>query len=186
MYDLEKSRKWNHFVSDTKLSRDKGIILKDGIEYYLTSEGVIANGFQTVNGRMYYFDEEGAMVKGEWREIKNEWYYFKDNGTVTTDYLTLAGRDYHFDAVGRMSKGFSKIDNETYKYFHPEKGYALHGWIVDDGKIMFADELGRLVRGRLIRGMEVFYIEDNFVLRVKGVTPCGEHIDANGRVICKL
>ena len=174
MYNLAKSRELNHFLSDTILSTDKGIILKDGIEYFHTKENTIATGFQIINGRTYYFDEDGAMVKGEWREIQKEWYYLQDNGTVTTDTLTLAGREYHFDLVGRMSKGFSKIDNETYKYFHPEKGYALHGWIVDDNKIMFADDLGRLVRGRLTIGLEVFYIEDNFTLRTSDKTPNGE------------
>ena len=78
--------------------------------YYLDNYGVMQTGWQTIDGKRYFFMPEGYMMTGwisfgktryyldkngvmqtGWQFISNTWYYFRTNGTLddscTTDQL---------------------------------------------------------------------------------------------------
>ncbi|MGN4753171.1 hypothetical protein [Bacillus cereus group sp. MYBK220-1] len=46
----------------------------------------MAKKFNTMNGKTYYFDNNGAMSTGWLKENKN-WYYLNANGSMKTNWL---------------------------------------------------------------------------------------------------
>ena len=40
-----------------------GWLLKDQEWYYMDKTGAMQTGFQVINGKKYYFDEQGKMLK---------------------------------------------------------------------------------------------------------------------------
>lgn len=186
MYNLNKSRELNHFNSNIGMAKSNELIRLNGDDYLVGNDGNYMIGFQSVEGERYYFDEDGTMVKGEWRKVGDDWFYLTDKGNVARGSWVLGNKEYYFDGIGRMATGITKINSSTFKYFHTEKGHAMQGWIADGDKIMYADELGRLLKGKVTVGDEVFYIGDTLSLVTSGTTRDGEKVDDCGRIICEL
>lgn len=93
--------------------------------YYANKDGVIQTGWQTINGKTYFFKSTGAMASNEWCEG----YWLNSNGTWTYKYqaswkknsqgwrfgdssgwyaknetITIDGKKYTFDAAGYWVK----------------------------------------------------------------------------------
>ena len=47
----------------------------NGEWYYLTSNGDMVTGAQTINNKEYYFTSEGVMVRG-WNKENDKWKYY--------------------------------------------------------------------------------------------------------------
>lgn len=60
--------------------------IKSGARWWYRHEdgGYTTNGFETINGKKYYFDAAGWMVTG-WKKINNQWYYFDASGAMATN-----------------------------------------------------------------------------------------------------
>lgn len=53
--------------------------------YYLNdNETLFTDSWQTIDGKEYYFDENGYMSVG-WKQIDGQYYYFKQDGQVQPD-----------------------------------------------------------------------------------------------------
>lgn len=53
--------------------------------WYILERGKMASGFQTIDGKMYYFDpNNGYRMTTDWQKIDGYWYYFKSNGEMVT------------------------------------------------------------------------------------------------------
>ena len=56
--------------------------------YYLDSNGYAVTGLQTINGKQYYFDNEGRQVKGHFVTINNQRYFLDgDSGEIARSRL---------------------------------------------------------------------------------------------------
>ena len=110
----------------------------NGYTYYMDPKtGIIAVGFETVGGKLYYFGKSGSRQKFvDWRTIDGKRYYFNSNYTV--------------------QRGLTKIGKDTF-YLHPEKGEVVCGWKTINGKkYYFADErfksYKKSIRGKRLTG----------------------------------
>ena len=114
--------------------------------YYYYADGSYATGFQTIDGKQYYFNsyngqmysdyydsvyggaylfsESGAMVKGGWAKHNGKWYY--------------AGND------GLLLGGWQQIGNSWY-YFHTSDHYMYVGAHEISGKMYYFSESGAWV-----------------------------------------
>ena len=54
---------------------------ENGWFYLNDDETIFTNGWQTIDGNTYYFDENGYMMTG-WNQVDGEYYFFKPDGTV--------------------------------------------------------------------------------------------------------
>ena len=97
--------------------------------YYLGEDGAKVTGLQTINDKLYIFDDEGIMlsdgfyealdeeenwnvyylledgsaVVGSWKKIDGDWYYFGDDGAMYYDDVAeIDGKLYIFDEAGVM------------------------------------------------------------------------------------
>ena len=80
--------------------------------YYDNGDGTRAKStWKTIDGKEYYFDEDGWMVTG-WLKIGTSWYYLKSNGEKAYDYWvgTTGVGGYYISKYGKMVTG------TTYSY----------------------------------------------------------------------
>ena len=77
--------------------------------------------FKTIDGKTYYFDENGIRVKG-WKIIGNYKYYFNSKGERQTGKVTIRGRDYYFNAKGHL-----QVSRTVDGYTTDENGVIISG-----------------------------------------------------------
>ena len=81
---------------------------------------------QTGNGQWQY-EQDGAILTGQWLEDQGSWYYLDANGMMPAGTTqNIAGTDYNFDADGRwiepaaapvaVREGWNLYQNDKTKY----------------------------------------------------------------------
>ncbi len=130
--------------------------LKDGDWYYSDSKGVAQSGWNVINGKWYYFDEDyfymyngpskindkvyyltydGALAYGwnrlievyEGKTYYGEWYYSGNDGIVRTGWQKINNKWYYFDnSDGEMVVGPKEIDDKLYVF--DSNGALGYGW----------------------------------------------------------
>ncbi|MBE6544387.1 MAG: hypothetical protein E7675_08310, partial [Ruminococcaceae bacterium] len=132
----------------------KGLTVIDGATYYfLRSDGSLFTGSQiTVDGKLYVFDDNHAVIENGVVQIDGKKYYYKDgeylkgwftdeNGVtyyasstcVLVDYSKTIGGKYYIwnDETGlEIADGFVTDENGTKCY---ENGINVIGWRHEDG-----------------------------------------------------
>ena len=139
----------NHFIGD-RADREfiKGYHFID-----------IITGWQEIDGKTYYYDDNGNKVTG-WQTIKRHKYYFDENGVMQTGLHEISGKTYYFGDDGAMRTGWQKIDDDWY-YFNSD-GTMVTGWILSGGKWYYLNkETGIAVTGWLMSGGSWYYMDDN-------------------------
>ena len=97
--------------------------------------------YKNAEGRWYYFDKEGAIVRNDWAYDGGKWYYFDENGNYYHDQEACVQTDeydydfYYFDASGAMvtNKWINYYGRGTdWKYFGAD-GKCAKGWFKVNG-----------------------------------------------------
>lgn len=118
----------------------------NGDWYYLGADGTAQTGSQTIDGKSYYFDENGKQVKGKIitandgklyyyladsgelahnifaTDSQNNWYYFGSDGTAVTGSQTINGQKLYFANDGKQVKGDFVNENGKIRYYHADSG----------------------------------------------------------------
>ena len=128
------------------------------------------NSFVNLNGKKYYFDENGKKLSNRWLTFGDFTYYIGADGAACTGFLKIGGRTYYFKdsrgstryPVGAMESGWQKISGM--KFYFADSGYPaigdkypgamLTGWRRIGGNMYyFADKLyPSMSRGRMMDG----------------------------------
>lgn len=99
---------YSYTYSDSRLSFFNQFVTLDGYTYYYGPQGLPLTGSQTIDGKKYFFDQEGRQIKGEVAEDEEGIlrYYDEETGElVYSRTLTLtkgedAGRTISIDKEG--------------------------------------------------------------------------------------
>ena len=108
--------------------------------YYASSNGKLVTGWQTINGKRYYFDKNGKMAQNE-RVFGM--YDFDENGIqkATVGRWKMTNGKWWYDCPGYYKNAktgavtYEKYPKNTIywikgkKYFFDEKGYMITGWL---------------------------------------------------------
>lgn len=107
-----------------------GLVGVGGYYYYLNPsssphKGVVAAGFQKINGRRYYFNSQGRMLFG-WLTVNGSKYYASCNvnkhyGALLTGNQQIGSKYYKFDANGKLLGQITVSSNSgkaSSKYAH--------------------------------------------------------------------
>lgn len=86
------------------------------------------NQFVKKNGKWYYYDNNGKLVKGWFTSKGGNKYHFEKDGSATTGLSSIGGKKYLFNAKGKMLTKWQKINGKTY-YFDESAGNMLTGWV---------------------------------------------------------
>ncbi|MBE6932101.1 MAG: N-acetylmuramoyl-L-alanine amidase family protein [Ruminococcaceae bacterium] len=124
------------------MQRVTGLQSIDGKTYYFDDEGIMQIGWQTIAGDTYYFSIAGAMQTGR-QHIDGDTYYFDIDGHMQTAWQTIDGDTYFFDADGSMHTGWQNLG--TAWYYFDQDGRMLTGTQVIDGETYEFGAYGTLV-----------------------------------------
>ena len=127
----------------------------DGKDYYFRASGNLETGRFVIGDRAYNADDNGVVAdrKGEpaYRNRivydKGDNYYYNDKGEKVTGFQEVDGKVLYFDAEGKQVLGrFVTVDNYTY-YFDPKTGekYTNRSVLID-GKLYTFDKDGHVVK----------------------------------------
>ena len=129
------------FAESGAMMKSCWITDEEGNTYYLTENGTVKmNGWQTINGEKYFFNEfgikvtgfqyiddslyvfkaDGTMKKSCWvQDVEGNWIYLTESGAAKTSGWLLINSDYYYiDDEGHMLTGIHQIGEHTY-YFYP-------------------------------------------------------------------
>lgn len=131
----------------TKKTRPTGFFISKGKTYYL-NKGYkkVTDNWVEENGRHYYFNSKGIMVKNAWvndfyvgsdgvRYINKfltlnnsdgtkSTYFFPASGIKATGLINYNGKNYYFNSLGVMQTGWQTVSGATY-YFNPNGGAMI-------------------------------------------------------------
>lgn len=145
------------------------------IFYHTDQNGQLAEGWQTIDGKTYYFaklDDTGShrvrfgQIKGEMLIIDGAKYYFDPNSgeLLRNQTVTVDGKDYTLGQDGKVQENYgfiTKEDGQT--YYQLENGeYAKGLTVIDHKNYYFDKETGQMVRDKIIVD------KDNLLYGVKG------------------
>ena len=98
---------------------------KLGNRQYYSASGVAYKGPKKVNGKLYLFDKNGALVKGRgWKYYNGRRYFVSVKGTLLTGYRYVDGAYYYFSKSGAMYRSKWAYAN-GYKFYFNRGGKRL-------------------------------------------------------------
>ncbi|MCI8659328.1 MAG: hypothetical protein HFG54_03620 [Lachnospiraceae bacterium] len=136
-------------------ARDQ-VIAIDGVNYVFNAEGYMLTGWQSREGKWYYYDTgSGAQVYG-WRQVDGKWYYLDpaSGGAMHISWLKLGNNRYYMDANGVMMTGYFGVDGLAYeadsngvvvRNQHKEDEHGNIFSYDDEGRIKFANNTTRQI-----------------------------------------
>lgn len=142
-------------------------------------------GWNLVNGKYYYYLDDGTMVRGQWFKDGNDWYYFNDDGTMKSAEWFRDGIDTYYlrDWGGMLHDQFYRYEGKLY-YFRGWGGMMYDMKFQVGNKWYKANSDGTLVKGWTQEGDKFYYYDDQYALyRQKGWLKLGNvyyYINADG------
>ena len=115
-------------------------------------------GWQILNEKKYYYDDNGDMQTG-WLYLDSNWYYFDSNGSMHVGWLFLNSYWYYLKDDGSMAIGWLDIGNSRY-YFAPG-GDMQTGWLHLDSNWYYLDSSGFMHVGWLFLNSYWYYLKDD-------------------------
>ena len=88
----------------------------NSIQFYDITGKQAKSSWVNSNGKWYYFDELGSMVRG-WKQISGNWYYLSEDGSRTTGWLEKNNKWYYLGEDGIMKKSQTLTINGITYYF---------------------------------------------------------------------
>lgn len=146
---------------------------EQGIRYFeADAAGTLkeVTGWQDIDGKTYYFDEEGYLQTG-WKQMTKYAFYFEEEGALgekgamALGWKDIDGKTFYFkktgayEIKGALLTGIQNVGTKTY-YFAKDgdlgtKGQMLTGWQDIDGKTYFLKRTGeRGVKGMMLTGWQ--------------------------------
>ncbi|QRV02251.1 C40 family peptidase [Arcanobacterium phocisimile] len=133
-----------------------------------------AASFVRIDGRVYYFDDDGYMHTG-WKMYHNQWVYFGSSGDQLFGWIHLGNLWYYLDPqTGIMTTG-EKIFSDGKYYFRPS-GEMVTGWLQKDQQWYYYTESGRQKTGWIHLGNLWYYLDPQ-----TGIMTTGEKIFSDGK-----
>lgn len=65
-------------------------------KYFINENGEVSNGWESKNGKWYYYTTDGTTVKSRWVLYKNHYYYLASDGVCAVGTVKIDGKEYRF------------------------------------------------------------------------------------------
>lgn len=131
----------NYYYFDKDGKMQTGWIVENGKKYYLNSSGeLIKSTWISEDNKWFYLKETGEIDTG-WLLYKNNWYYLNQEGIMQNGWIHLSGKWYYLDGSGKMNTGWIKYNSDW--YYINDKGYMEIDWIYQGNKWHYLNKDGR-------------------------------------------
>ena len=137
----------------------------DGKDYYFDENGYMTTGWIKQDGKWYYLDFAGERETG-WLQDGKKRYFLQKDGSMVTGWQTIGKTRYHFEEDGTLSTGW--VQDENVYYYIDETGEPHTGWLIDGGKYYYMDQEGVMQTGWLEDGNSWYYLEATAPLSTAG------------------
>ncbi len=115
------------------------------------------SGWCATQGEFQYLDYFGRPITG-WQTIDGKWYYFDPaDGTMATGWTEVEGKHYYLDSAGVRQSGWLILADGTY-YLDPGTAAAKSGWTELDGKTYYLNDRGRICTGLTEIGGKLYFL----------------------------
>ncbi|MCF0105870.1 MAG: hypothetical protein HUJ53_03840 [Holdemanella sp.] len=132
---LKIGNDWYYFIPEYEniMAAGFGLYEINGKGYWFDENGHwIANKWYKYEDQWYYFDKDGNLVTDGWVNDHGTWYYFEDGEYVQDDCRDINGYWYHFDESGAMiTNKWINYGNEEYPEwsYYGADGKGAKGWL---------------------------------------------------------
>lgn len=118
-------------------------------------------------GYRVFYDEDGKIVKNEFKDIDKATYYFDDSGHYVTGLKEIGDNTFFFNKVGIMKKdGLAKIDDKGHIMLFDKNGWQQKGWQTFNNKKYFFGKDGWALIGWWTLGTTTYYFNDDGTVAV--------------------
>lgn len=113
---IYKGKALVYVKSDCAMAKSE-LVKISGSTYYFNSKGKRSKGFKKCNGRYYYCNSYGIILKKQWITKGGKRYYVNKKGVrVSNKLVKIFGSRYYFNAKGVMQKNKEiEFDGKIYK-----------------------------------------------------------------------
>ena len=140
-----------------------GWVQKDGVYSYKDFHGKKVTGWETIEGRIYHFDEAYRMQTG-WCDLEVGRCYFGSDGVLRLGLTVIDGKTYYFNpTTGAMSTGWQEIGEA--RYYFAKDGTMVTDWQEIDGNRYYFGEDGVLATDWLTLDGETYYLGEDGIPR---------------------
>lgn len=139
--------------------------------YYFINGTRLAVGWQTIDGKRYYFNKEGVRQEGFFQVGKDTFYGRESDGEVLKGEQSIEEENYYFGENYAMYTGWKRIDG-IWRYFDTSSGPGIRGrehrtegpkqegiwfwYTMDGGKYCFQNNLTLLKNWQAINGSDYY------------------------------
>ena len=120
-----------------KSEKVTGWVTKNGKKYYYNSSGnLVKSKWFTVSGKKYYATSSGAIYKGVYKKIGNYYYGFSSAGVMYAGKTAkIDGKKYYFNKKGKAYLCKAKTTARLYKRSGPGTNYSSKGLYKKGAKV---------------------------------------------------
>ena len=126
--------------------------------------------WKNINGKKYYFDEQGYMKTGWFWDGEN-WYYFGDanDGAMKTGWCKVGSEWYYMDKeTGMMQTGWLTEGNQLY-YLRPNGAMLFNSWAKNDDGWYYMGSNGNAITGWVRTNGYWYYLgKDRLMVEMNG------------------
>ncbi len=161
-----------YYIGADGYAQNGWLYLDSGTFYLDPNSNAMLTGHRFIDGRWYYFNNDGYLCDGTWEYDGTGYRYRYVDGTygincwlddATNNYVR-----YYLDANGYSVRGWQKI-GEAWYYFDTNSAALLSGWLNIDNKWYYTDSTGARQTGWVEEDGHYFYLDSNGV-RVENTT----------------
>ncbi len=168
------------YYGESGAAAGEGFYEVAGESYYQKADKTLATGKLTIDGDIYFFSAQGAMVTDSgWADN----YYLQD-GVALVGAYNIGDNYYIFATDGQVFKG--KFTFEGNSYYADETGAVLiEDFYTDSTGTTYYGENGIAPTGWFEIGTQTYYQHANFTLATQKTTIDGEeyYFNTNGTMI---
>ena len=191
--------------NSTVLSPTSGFVTENNNTYYYENN-IKLTGLQYIDGKAYYFGNDGVMQKSKWVYAEGNWYYLNDYGAgVVNCWRLMNGKYYYLGSDGKMKancwiKDYGywycvKADGSRYEsswakiggvwyWFGGSGKMAQSQWLKLGGKWYYFTGSGAMATNKWIKsGTYWYYLGSDGAMLTGTTTPDGYRVDNQGRWI---
>ncbi|SMQ58864.1 Glucan-binding domain-containing protein (YG repeat) [Bacillus sp. OV166] len=158
-----------------------GWVELSGNKYYYV-DGQVKTGWQSIDGKRYFFDEAGVMKTG-WITQGDKKYYLDNKGEMKTGWLDDNGNRYFLDQTGAMRTGW--VADGGKEYYLDNKGVMKTGWLSITENRYYLDSSGAMKTGWLADAGEWYYLDNSGLMKTGWVNSEGRWFYLNGSGVLK-